>query len=112
MKKVLSLKTKTEVIFIVALLVSIGVSSVMSVTRTITDSSDTIDTYIRNSNGKYWSATETNLQLAFNDLNNQSGYVESLGQRRWTTDGKIFKTEQDLDALVERLSNKQIQSGL
>jgi hypothetical protein len=33
-------------------------------TRTITDNYDTVDTLIRNSNGKYWTATGDNIQLA------------------------------------------------
>ena len=48
---------------------------VMSVTRTITDTSDTIDTYIRNSNGKYWEATEANLISAIADITGK-GWVE------------------------------------
>lgn len=68
MKKILSIRTKAGVILIAALFIVISISSVMSVTRTITDSSDTIDTYIRNSNGNYWSVTGANLELAINDV--------------------------------------------
>ena len=68
MKKVLSLRTKAEVIIVACLLISVFAVNVMSVTRTITDTSDTIDTYIRNSNGNYWEVTEANLDLALDDV--------------------------------------------
>jgi len=70
----LSLRTKAEVVFVALFLVGISAFSVMSVTRTITDSSDTIDTYIRNSNGKYWEVTEANLATALADAG-AFGYV-------------------------------------
>ena len=37
---------------------------------------DNINTFIRNSNGKYWAATGANIQNAIDDLNNESGWVE------------------------------------
>ena len=63
------LRTKIEVIIGIMLMMTVAVVSVASVTRTITNTNDTVDTYIRNSNGKYWSVSETNLQAAINDLN-------------------------------------------
>ena len=88
MKKVLSIRTKAEVIMVAALLLGIGVSSVMSVTRTITDSSDTIETYIKNSNGNYWSATGANIQVAINDCDNVSGsWVKLTGANYSLTSG-------------------------
>jgi len=44
--------------------------SVLSVTPIITDSSDTIETYIRNSNGNYYDPIGTNIQVAVDDLSN------------------------------------------
>lgn len=49
------------------LLILVGIS-VESLTRTLTDSSDTMDRFIRNSNGKYWDVTASNIQVAINDL--------------------------------------------
>jgi len=57
-------------IVFILILSSVGV---WGVTRTITDTSDTIDTYIKNSNGKYWEASFDNIQLAINDLNTTHG---------------------------------------
>ena len=67
-KRMFSLRTKADAILVAFLLIGISALSVMSVTRTITDTSDTVDTFIRNSNGKYWSATEAGLQSAIDDL--------------------------------------------
>ena len=72
-KGILSFRTKAEVILVAFLLIGITTVSVMSVTRTITDSSDTVYTYIRNSNGNYWAATGANLQTAIWDLNSSDG---------------------------------------
>jgi len=57
----------------------IGMPLVHGVTRTITSSSDNIDTFIRNSNGKYWTASAANLQSAIDDLDNESGWVDGSG---------------------------------
>jgi len=73
MKKRFGLRTKIEAGIIIFVLFTVGISSVLSVTRTITDSSDTLDTYIRNSKGNYWSATAANIQLAIDDLNSTDG---------------------------------------
>jgi len=77
-KKVISLRTKAEVILVACFLICLSVVSVMSVTRTITDTSDNVDTFIRNSNGKYWEATGANIQTAIDDLNNSgwAGWVK------------------------------------
>jgi len=73
--KTIRLRTKIEVAFALLLLISVSVASVISLTRTISDSHDDIDTYIRNSNGNYWEATGSNLQLAINDIGNDGGTV-------------------------------------
>lgn len=49
-----------------ALLV-VGSLSALSVTRTITPTGDDVTTFIRNSNGGYWSVTASNLQTAINE---------------------------------------------
>ena len=67
MKKV-GLRTKIEASMVILLLLAVGIGSVMSVTRTITDSSDDVETFIRNSNGRYWAATGANIQVAIDDL--------------------------------------------
>jgi len=82
MKKRLGLKTKIEAGIVIMILLTMGIGSVLSVTRTITDSSDTIETYIRNSNGNYWDATGANIQLAINDAS--GGWVEIPGDTNIT----------------------------
>ena len=74
MKKI-KFRTKIELLLLVVLLMGIAISSVVGVTRTITDTSDTICTYIRNSNDKYWEVTEDNLRTAIWDLNDTGGTV-------------------------------------
>jgi len=71
-------------IVVILILSSVGI---WGVTRTITDTSDTIDTYIRNSNGKYWEATGANIQLAINDLN------FSMGGTVWLPNGAFEVAE-------------------
>ena len=69
------LRTKIEVILVSLFFMGIIFVSVLAGPRIITDISDNVDTFIHNSNGKYWSATSSNIQLAINDLNNKSGTV-------------------------------------
>jgi len=64
----IKLRTKIEIIFVVLLLVGIYITSVLSVTRTITSLGDDVVTFIRNSNGKYWTVSDTNLELALEDI--------------------------------------------
>ncbi len=54
--------------FLLTISFIITVYSVNSVTRTITNTHDDIDTFIRNSNGNYWLATGDNIQVAIDDL--------------------------------------------
>jgi hypothetical protein len=66
-------RTKIEAVLAVAFLLVISISSVFAVTRTISDTGDTVDTYIRNSKGNYWTATGANIRTAIFDLNSTSG---------------------------------------
>lgn len=78
------LRTKIEIIGALTFIMLIVIVSVTALNRTITDTSDTIDTYIRNSNGKYWSVSEANIQAAIDDLGVsgwKSGIVWVAGNR-------------------------------
>lgn len=66
-------RTKVEIIIYLAIIIIITTASVLSVTRTISDTKDDFSKFIRNSNGKYWEATGENLQTAIWDLNNRYG---------------------------------------
>lgn len=68
-KKVLSLRTKAEVILVACFFIALSAWSVVSVTRTITDSSDTIETRIKISNGNLKEALGSNIQLSVWDGN-------------------------------------------
>jgi len=58
---------------IVGILVSVSVGAL---TRTISDSSDNVMSFIRNSNGGIWEVTGANINLAINDVNEtQNGTV-------------------------------------
>jgi parallel beta-helix repeat protein len=50
------------------LIIVAGIYLVGSVTRTITNVQDNKETFIRNSNGKYWEALPANIQAAVDDL--------------------------------------------
>jgi len=64
----IKLRTKIESMIIIFFVMMISVITVKSLTRTMTDSMDNVDTFIRNSNGKYWEVTGSNIQAAINDL--------------------------------------------
>jgi hypothetical protein len=66
--KILSVRTKIELSVVIVFLLILGAFSVMSLTRTISDTHDDMDTFIRNSKGNCWSATASNIQTAINDL--------------------------------------------
>ena len=66
--KILKARTKIEAVLACAFLIVISIASVFAVTRTISDTRDTVDTYIRNSNGNYWAATGDNIQVAIDNL--------------------------------------------
>jgi hypothetical protein len=57
------------------LLVALAVHLVGSVSRTITDIHDNQDSLIRNSNGKYWELSGSNVQAAIDDLSSKGGTV-------------------------------------
>ena len=63
-------RTKIETIFAVFIMISLLALSVPAPTRTISDTGDDVTTFIRNSNGNYWTATAANLQTAIDDLSN------------------------------------------
>lgn len=71
----LKIRTKIEVGLISILLLVVSLSNVLSVNRTISDTQDTIATFVRNSNGNYWTATGANIQTAIWDLNDTGGTV-------------------------------------
>ena len=80
------IRTKIEVGFgIIVVLMLLSVTIIPALTRTITSSSDTMDTYIRNSNGNYWAATGANLQLAINDVGD-NGWVKCPSGKITLTD--------------------------
>lgn len=72
-------KIKASIIITILLIGSI--SGVWAVTRTISGTQDNIETFIRNSNGKYWTATASNIQLAIWDLNDTGGTVYGVGNQ-------------------------------
>ena len=88
-KNMFSLRTKAEVIVVACLLISVFAVNVMSVTRTITDTSDTKETYIHESKGNYWQATRANIQVAIDDCGNASGSWVKLGTANYTVTGNI-----------------------
>lgn len=50
------------------MMIVVATITAVSVTRTITDTGDSVETFIKNSNGNYWSVSEANIQAAINDL--------------------------------------------
>jgi len=72
-------------IVITLVLIGAGIYSGNSLTRTISDSQDTIEILIKNSDGNYWDVSGANLQLAIWDLNGTGGTV-------WLPSGTISIT--------------------
>ena len=67
--------TKVNVgIALIVVSILLGTSIGFSV-RTITNTGDNIDTFIRNSKGNYWTATGANIQTAIYDCANTSNTV-------------------------------------
>lgn len=64
----LRLRTKIEVIVTIFFFTILFVVAATSITRTISNTHDDIDTFIRNSNGNYWEITGSNIQAAIDDL--------------------------------------------
>lgn len=79
-------RTKVEIFGAVLFITLLVAVSAASVTRTITDSSDNLYTFIRNSNGNYWDATGANLQSAIDDL--------TSGGTVWLPSGTLAITTQ------------------
>jgi len=89
----LALRTKVETVILMLLLISIATATVMSVTRTISDSHDDIKTFIVNSNGNYWEAIGENIQVAVDDIGDLEvpyGGWGGVGATVWLPGGKIF----------------------
>jgi hypothetical protein len=75
----LFLRTKIEVFIVIAFLILLTISSVISISRTITDTHDDIDLFIRNSKGNYWDANGNNIQDAIDDLGISAPYAHGYG---------------------------------
>lgn len=75
------MKIKPGILVFITVLLLLATISVSSLTRRISSTNDNVYTLIRNSNGKYWEATSGNIQLAVDDLNNNSGTVWLPGNK-------------------------------
>ena len=69
------------------------ISSAFSATRTISSSSDNIYIMIRNSNGNYWEADSSNIQVAIDDLGSEGGIVWLPGAMRFNISDTIIVKE-------------------
>jgi len=67
------LKRNLVILLIIVMLTGAGITHAL--TRTITGSSDEIETFIRNSNGNYWTASYNNVKEAIWDLNGTGGNI-------------------------------------
>ena len=72
---IIKLRTKIEAFIVICFLIMLTTVSVLSVTRTITNSGDNSYMLIRNSKGNYWDPTGANLQAAINDLGDSGGTI-------------------------------------
>lgn len=70
----MKIERKIYAISLVIMIILVSLGSMIAVDRTITDTSDTFDTYIKNSNGNYWDVTRTNVQAAIDDVVSSPGY--------------------------------------
>lgn len=91
MKNIEKKLNKIYAITIATLFIAIAISSVFAV-RTITDTGDSFDTFIRNSKGNYWTATGANLRLALFDLNSTLGGTVWLPAKTITITSDIRMT--------------------
>ena len=64
-------------------------SLITSATQNIPDVHNDLETYIKNSNGNYWESNASNIQMAINDLDNNSGTV-------WLPGNMIFELSSTL----------------
>ena len=86
----LRFRTKIEIAIAISFLILMAVITVASVPRTISDTHDDIDTFIRNSNGNYWEATGANIDMALDDLTTD-GWV-SIPEGTFTISSTITNT--------------------
>ena len=74
-----SLRTKANIIIAIFIASILVATSVYAVTRTISDTNDNLETFIRCSNGNYYAPTAANLQTAIQSLNSSGGGTVWLG---------------------------------
>jgi hypothetical protein len=102
--KIITLRTKAEVILIILFMIGVGVISVASVQRTITDTSDNSITFIRNTNGNYWECTGVNLQTAINDLSGSNGGSVWVGDSISISTSIVMKSNVQVDFQNNRVT--------
>jgi len=79
-----NLRTKTKASLLVLLFILIVIPISLSLNRTITDTQDTFTTFIKNSNGNYWIANSSNVQVAIDELGSDGGIVWLPGSDNFT----------------------------
>ena len=87
--KRITLKTKVEATLAILLLITIAAASVTSLTRTISDSYDDFETFIRNSEGNCWKCTGENVQAAIDDIGADGGKIWVGGDITLSSELKI-----------------------
>ena len=102
----LRLRTKIETILVTFLLLSIAAATVLSLTRTISDTHDDMDTFIRNSKGNYWEATGDNIQIAIDDLSSTNGGTVWVG-----SDVTLYSTIYMNDKVQLDFQNNKVTLG-
>jgi len=70
-----------KIVISIMIIFLLTAGSAVSVDRIISVTNDNIYTFIRNSNGNYWKANADNIQVAINDLDNNSGIVWLPGNK-------------------------------
>lgn len=130
----LFLRTKIEIFIVITFLILLTISTVISISRTITDTHDDIDLFIRNSKGNIWAATGDNIQDAIDDLGitappyhgygGEHGYVWLPGNSTFSISstldvdqfvtldmqGSVIQPTGDFDAVMMRRGS-QIRNG-
>ncbi|MCK4634448.1 MAG: hypothetical protein KAT37_01100 [Candidatus Aenigmarchaeota archaeon] len=88
------LRINIKVGLVTLFFIIIAVPLALSITRTISDTHDDIDTFIVNSNGNIWEDNGSNIQAAINDLNPElpAGYAGYGGTHGyvWLPGNKTF----------------------
>jgi len=100
----LKLRTKIEAFVAASLLLLLIVGGVIAVNRSISSTSDNLDTFIRCSNGNYYTATASNLQTAINSLNGSDSKVVIVGGDITTTSTIYVNDNLTLDFYGHKLS--------